>query len=88
MEYDENYHFKGNDKNIALIINKYENGEFYEGVFIFKLFEKFNENLSTDIDNSKHNFLNSLNIFVIDENNINNFKTQLSSNDLIFDLII
>lgn len=88
MKYDENYHFKENEKNIALITNKYENDELYDGVFIFKLFEKFSDNISIDLDNSRNNFLDSLNIFIIDENYINDFKTQLSSDDFLFDLII
>lgn len=88
IKYDENYHFTENGMDIALITNKYENDEIYDGVFIFKLFEKFDDNFSIMLDNSKNNFLNSLNIFVIDEDSINNFKACLSSGDFALDLII
>lgn len=90
MRLNEKSKFVNDNKNIALLTNIYStDNELYDGVFIFQLFEKFKDNnITSHLDYLENGLLDALNFFIIDEENINIFKSHLSTQDISFDLII
>lgn len=86
----ENSQFNENNKNIALLTNEHNNhSELYEGVFIFHSFDEFkDENTELPLDYLGNDFLDNLDFFITDENNINIFIDYISSSHFSFDLII
>lgn len=77
------------DKNIAIITNKYiKIDNLYDNIFILQLFDKFNnENFSIPLDYLGKNFIETLNFFIINGKEINEFEVHTLSQPL-FDLII
>lgn len=89
IKFTETLEFKDDYKNILLFTNNFiENDKRHDGVFIFKLFETFESNTSKSFENLKNNFLDTINFWVVDEKNINNFKIINSSSNFSYDLII
>lgn len=86
----ETTQFKKNNKNIAVLTDKYsEQNKPYDNIFILQLFNDFKDNtVQIPLEYLENNFLDSLNFFIVDEYNIDNFKIHLSSFNFPFDLII
>lgn len=90
VRFSENFQYDGNNKNIALLTNMHINhSELCDDVFIFQSFDEFkDENTVLPLDYLGNDFLDNLNFFITDENNINIFIDYISSFPLPFDLII
>ena len=86
IKLQETSNFKKNNKNIAILTNDFDdNAKEYEDIFILKLFGKSDENLMP-LEYLGDTFLDSLNFFIIDEDNLNYFINNIS--DFPFELIV